>query len=62
MPRQQVTLTVEAYEALQTSAAHLGGLVLRRVPMSEALVAIAAVARQHPDELRAALDAGPVTG
>ena len=58
MPRQQVTLTVEAYQALVTSTAHAVGLVERRVPMSEALVAIAAVARQHPDELRAALESG----
>ena len=57
MPRQQASLTVEAHQALASGAAYAGGLVERRVTMSEVLMVALGIMRQHPDELRAALEA-----
>jgi hypothetical protein len=53
-----LTVSREGREDLSGLAAHCGGLVDRRVTMDEALRAAVIVARAHPDELRAALEAG----
>lgn len=60
MPRPKLaglTVSPDARSELSGLAALASGLTERRVTMSEALRAAVHVAREHPDELRAALAA-----
>jgi hypothetical protein len=54
MPRAQVALTPDAHRALVSITAQVTGMLERRVTQSEAMLAMIAVARAHPDELLAA--------
>jgi hypothetical protein len=56
--RAGVTISPEAHAALRALAGLASGLAERPVSMSAALVAVLPLARAHPDELRAALEAG----
>lgn len=61
MPRPRtvgVSITPEARQALRTLAALASGAAERPISMSDALVAVLPVAREHLDTYRAALAAG----
>lgn len=49
-------LEERARDQIRESKAFAGGLVRRDVPMSDAVVAMLAVAERYPDEVRAELD------
>lgn len=56
-----VSITPAARQALRTLAGLASGAAERPVSMSDALVAVVAVVRAHPDEYRVAIAAGKDT-
>ncbi len=56
--RAGVTITPEAHQALRTLAGLASGLAERPVNMSDAIVAVIPVVREHADEYRMALTTG----
>lgn len=52
-----ITITTDAHRSLRALTAIASGAIERRVTMSDTMRAAVAVARQYPEELRAALSA-----
>jgi len=56
---KHISLTGEAGNAMRKLAAFATGLSMRRISQSQAIIAAAKVARDHPDEFTSALSAAP---
>jgi len=57
---KHVSLTDEAGHAMRKLAAFATGLSMRRISQSQAIIAAAKVAQDHPDEYVTALSAAPI--